>query len=142
MSLCGRRATSRGTASGIIWHPGKACRTGTFIAQQKFQYYPDHNVNAPFYISTANQTYQIWGFNVTNTIPFPTQDSPSGAEVGMKTPQFNVPYIAFNYMGQLTVDGLNLALNDEYIPLAQGTVSAAIRCAHQRCRHRPEHFAK
>ena len=42
-------------------------------------------------------------------------------------PQFyQLPYIAFNYLGQLTFDGLNLAWRDEYIPLAQGTVSPTI----------------
>jgi prepilin-type N-terminal cleavage/methylation domain-containing protein len=100
---------------------------GTFIAQQKFQYSPNHNSpNVPFYISTPNGSYQIWGFNVTNTIPFPTEDSPSGADANLKTSQFNVPYIAFNYLGQLTVDGLNMAQYDEYIPLAEGTVAPAI----------------
>ncbi len=34
----------------------------------------------------------------------------------------NLPFVAFNYMGQLTTDGLNPATQDEYIPLAQGTV--------------------
>ena len=40
-----------------------------------------------------------------------------------------MPYIAFNYLGQLTFDGQNLASRDEYIPLVQGSVSPAINPA-------------
>ena len=35
---------------------------------------------------------------------------------------FNLPSVAFNYLGQLTVDGVTGSANDEYIPLAQGAV--------------------
>jgi hypothetical protein len=53
----------------------------------------------------------------TNTaVPFPMQTNPP----------VSLPYIAFNYLGQLTVDGVNLATRDEYIPLARGNVSYAI----------------
>ena len=34
----------------------------------------------------------------------------------------NLPFIAFNYLGQLTFDGVTIASRDEYIPLAQGSV--------------------
>jgi hypothetical protein len=40
-----------------------------------------------------------------------------------------LPYIAFNYLGQLTVlttAGEVMAAQDEYIPLAQGTVAYAV----------------
>ena len=37
-----------------------------------------------------------------------------------------MPYIAFNYLGQLTFDGINLAGRDEYIPLAKGAVLPAL----------------
>jgi prepilin-type N-terminal cleavage/methylation domain-containing protein len=49
-------------------------------------------------------------------IPFPTE---TNAPV-------NLPCIAFNYLGQLTLDGRNLANRDEYIPLAKGSVSPAL----------------
>ena len=32
------------------------------------------------------------------------------------------PYLAFNYLGQLTVDGQTVAGQDEYIPIAKGSV--------------------
>jgi hypothetical protein len=35
------------------------------------------------------------------------------------------PCIAFNYLGQMTYDGVNLADRDEYIPLANGSVICA-----------------
>ena len=37
-----------------------------------------------------------------------------------------LPYIAFNYLGQLTVDGQTVADRDEYIPLAHGSVTARL----------------
>jgi|SRR5665213_1058929 len=96
---------------------------GTFIAQQKFPplgtpppYSP------PFYITAYNPTIPIFVFHLTNSIPFPTADS-------KPSPIIYLPYIAFNYLGQLTVDGQNLAGLDEYIPLAQGTVSPAMNPA-------------
>ncbi len=36
-----------------------------------------------------------------------------------------LPYIAFNYLGQLTVDGQTVADRDEFIPLAHGSVIPA-----------------
>lgn len=98
---------------------------GTFIASQKYvtpgtvvssqaqplfsywnQYYPHPDQN------------KIFAF-ATSTIPFPTETSPS----------VPMPYIAFNYLGQLTFDGVNLSTRDEYIPLAQGSVSPAMDVA-------------
>jgi prepilin-type N-terminal cleavage/methylation domain-containing protein len=102
--------------------PWQSLPAGTFLAQQKFQQSP----NLPFYIYGNNVTYSIYGFCVTNSIPFPTQDSPPPSSVYPLAQSYQLPYIAFNYLGQLTFDGLNLAWRDEYVPLAQGTVSPAI----------------
>jgi prepilin-type N-terminal cleavage/methylation domain-containing protein len=98
---------------------------GTFIAQQKFI---TNNASSFFYISQWDVDYNhnppvpIFGFAVTNTFPFPTETSRT-------SPLNKLPYIAFNYLGQLTSDGQNLASRDEYIPLAQGSVSPAINPA-------------
>lgn len=55
--------------------------------------------------------------NFTNTaIPFPTATNLP----------VNLPFIAFNYLGQLTRDGSNPSYVDEYIPLAQGSVAYGI----------------
>lgn len=104
--------------------PWQSLPDGTFIAQQKFQ----PPTSPPFYIAAYNPTIPIYGFNLTNTIPFPTENSPSFLAVSIPS-RLACPYIAFNYLGQLTVDGLGMAGRDEYIPLAQGTVSPAINAA-------------
>ena len=105
------------------WHylaPWQDLPEGAFIALAKFanspsQWYP---MNDP--VSGALLFY-ICGFNVTNTIPFPTETNTQ-----FTTPDLPfLPYIAFNYLGQLTVDGMNLAQLDEYIPLAKGSISLA-----------------
>jgi prepilin-type N-terminal cleavage/methylation domain-containing protein len=81
---------------------------GTFIASQKF--IPPSQF---FYISAFNPSMQIYGFATNQPIPFPTEtNSP-----------ILLPYIAFNYLGQLTDDGVNMANAPEYIPLARGSVS-------------------
>jgi len=95
--------------------PWQGLPDGTFIAQQKFML----NANSVYYIPAYNPAIPIYGFNTTNNIPFPTADTPVSQIL-------NLPYIAFNYMGQLTFDGQTLAWHDEYIPLAQGTVSPAV----------------
>jgi len=91
---------------------------GTFIALAKFtnsptQFYPITDL-------VSGAAYDIYGFNYMNIFPFPTETSP--------VPQNNIlylPYIAFNYLGQLTFDGQNIADRDEYIPLAKGSISLA-----------------
>jgi hypothetical protein len=55
-------------------------------------------------------------FRWTQSIPFPTETSPSGRWL---------PYIAFNYMGQLVDDRGNVTSRNEYIPLALGSVGYA-----------------
>ena len=107
------------------WHyiePWQALPDGSIIAAQKFvtpgtmissQAQPLFTFwNQDFPHSDQNQVYAF-----TNAlVPFPTEVSPP----------VPVPVIAFNYLGQLTLDGLNPATRDEYIPLAQGTVSHAL----------------
>jgi len=107
----------QGTAHYI--DPWQNLPAGTFIAQQKFFLSPTNSFNVPAYNPNNDPNKLIYGFNITNSFPFPTETSrPSNLN--------KLPYIAFNYLGQLTVDGQNLANRDEYIPLAQGTVSPAI----------------
>jgi prepilin-type N-terminal cleavage/methylation domain-containing protein len=85
---------------------------GSFIAAQKFS-----GTNT-IVDSISGASYPISEFNYTNTIPFPVETNLNSG--------VSLPYIAFNYLGQLTVDGVNLATRDEYIPLARGNVSYAI----------------
>lgn len=104
------------------WHylaPWQSLPDGTFVAAQKFDVSP--NLPAVFYTITdplgSGHSYRIYGFDLTNTIPFPSE-----------TNYFSlyVPYIAFNYLGQLTDDGQNLASRHEYIPLARGSIVPAV----------------
>jgi prepilin-type N-terminal cleavage/methylation domain-containing protein len=106
-----------------LWHylaPWQTLQEGTFIALQKF--YQPQWPNPPFTISDfiTGKAYPIYGFNITNTIPFPTETN-TVAATGNNLPW--LPYIAFNYLGQLTDDGVNPATRDEYIPLAHGAVA-------------------
>jgi prepilin-type N-terminal cleavage/methylation domain-containing protein len=108
-----------------VWHylaPWQTLPEGTFIALQKF--FQPQWPNSPFTITNliTGKTFPIYGFNITNTIPFPTETN-TAAATGNNLPF--LPYIAFNYLGQLTADGVNQATRDEYIPLAHGTVADA-----------------
>ena len=94
---------------------------GVFIAQQKFTMPPNlyYTISDP----VSGAQYNVYGFNVTNTIPFPTE---TNTQVSASSALPFLPYIAFNYLGQLTSDGVNVAHQDEYIPLAHGVVAPAI----------------
>jgi prepilin-type N-terminal cleavage/methylation domain-containing protein len=102
------------------WHylaPWQNLPEGAFIAVAKFTNSPSQYYTISDFISGA--AYNVYGFNYTNTIPFPTETNTPAT-----TPDLPyLPYIAFNYQGQLTVDGVNLAGRDEYIPLAKGSIS-------------------
>jgi prepilin-type N-terminal cleavage/methylation domain-containing protein len=106
------------------WHylaPWQNLPEGTFIAARKFS--ASGNVissqgqpllffwNGDYPHSDLNKIYSFF----TNAIPFPTENSPS----------INIPFVGFNYLGQLTFDGVTLSVRDEYIPLTQGSVSFA-----------------
>ena len=85
----------------------KSLPDGAFISSNKF--YTAYSVINDY---TINAAYPVYSF--TNAaFPFP---------LATNAVRVSLPYIAFNYLGQLTVDGLNIAPRDEYIPLAQGTV--------------------
>jgi prepilin-type N-terminal cleavage/methylation domain-containing protein len=106
------------------WHylaPWQNLPDGTIIAARKF-------VTPGIVISSQaqplflfwNQDYPHSDQNTlysffTNAVPFPTEVSPP----------VSMPFVAFNYLGQLTFDGVNLSSRDEYIPLAQGSVGFA-----------------
>jgi prepilin-type N-terminal cleavage/methylation domain-containing protein len=62
----------------------------------------------------TDRSFQVRGFEVTNNIPFPSQDA---AVIG--PPYVWLPYIAFNHLGQLESG------QDEFIPVVRGTVNHA-----------------
>ena len=86
----------------------KSLPDGAFIALNKF----NTAYNYPYSYNIAN--YSVSAF-ATNSFPFPAPTNVT----------FVLPYVAFNYLGQLTVltsAGEAVSTRDEYIPLAQGTV--------------------
>ena len=110
-----------------FWHylaPWQSLPDGTYIALQKF-YQPPYPF-APFNImdQITGNSFPIYGFNTTNNIPFPTETNTTTTFPPNTLPY--LPYVAFNYLGQLTTDGVNPASRDEYLPLAHGTVSYAM----------------
>jgi len=101
------------------WHylaPWQNLPQGTFIAPWKFT-----QPSSPFVFSdpaNSQSSFRINPFNYTNNIPFPTETGTNGAWL---------PYIAFNYLGQLiTANDQDYAGNGVDIPLVKGSVMAAI----------------
>ena len=78
----------------------------SFIAGWKF--YAPRGI----YTGINGGAYSVNSFS-RGGIPFPTS---TNALVSL-------PFIAFNYLGQLTTNGVDASFQDEYIPLAQGTVA-------------------
>ena len=111
------------------WHylaPWQNLPANSFIALWKFT--SRNTYPFPLYQLGQNGQFPVYGFNYTNTLPFPTvsniyQPPPYVAP--------SLPYIAFNYLGQLTSDGVNPSFQDEYIPLAQGTVFYGITVSNK-----------
>jgi prepilin-type N-terminal cleavage/methylation domain-containing protein len=125
------------------WHylaPWQSLPEGTFIPPWKF--YNPNTPTQPFNFSdpvNGNFNFNINLFSFTNTFPFPTTNitlAAVQAKGGTSLPY--LPYIAFNYLGQLSdYSGNMLSTSDrtsgqDYdqdfvgggvdIPLAQGTV--------------------
>jgi prepilin-type N-terminal cleavage/methylation domain-containing protein len=94
------------------WHyldSWKALPNGNMIAAQKFLQ------ATPFQIQEWQRDYNRPAINNFSLalIPFPTEVSPA----------VYLPFIAFNYLGQMTSDGVSISTRDEFIPLAQGYVN-------------------
>jgi prepilin-type N-terminal cleavage/methylation domain-containing protein len=87
----------------------------TFIAWQKFTNSPNQSSIIPNLNNTADP-YLIYGFE-TNAVPFPAGNSPDSLVM---------PTIAFNSFGQLLGQDGEIATHPAFIPLARGTVAAAI----------------
>ena len=92
--------------------PWQTLPDNTFIVLAKFANSPnyDYTITDPI---DATKFYNIYGFATNATFPFPTETA---------VPWIQLPYIAFNYLGQLTVDGQTVAGQDQYIPIAKGSV--------------------
>jgi prepilin-type N-terminal cleavage/methylation domain-containing protein len=89
---------------------------GTYIPLVKF--IPRNQSFNIYTNDNGNQVlgFRIFGFDRTNSIPFPT---PETVGASAARPYISLPYIAFNYLGQLESD----PHQNEYIPIAKGSVS-------------------
>lgn len=96
--------------------PWRTLPEGAFIPTFKFE--PRTSVNTiydpPLPATPTDRQFDVRGFSVTNTIPFPSADA---AFYTAAKPYVPLPYIAFNHLGQLE-SGV-----DEFIPLARGSAA-------------------
>lgn len=92
----------------------KTLPEGAFIDLHKFGPAPTPKGWPPITNQVTLQSFPVKPFPVTNNIPFPSE---MAALYPNAKPYVAVPYIAFNYLGQL------LSKQDEVIPLARGTIS-------------------
>ena len=102
------------------WH---TLPEGVIIPEFKFNSRalpPTKIYDPPLPTLPSDRVFDVYGFAYTNTIPFPSENvyAPNKTYVWL-------PYIAFNHLGQLTVDGVTKADGDEFIPVARGSVSYA-----------------
>jgi prepilin-type N-terminal cleavage/methylation domain-containing protein len=88
---------------------------GTFIALQKFA--PPNYTFPPITNGVTQERFPLKPFPVTNNIPFPSE---MVSLVPNAKPYVPLPYVAFNYLGQLVSRPNN---ESEIIPLARGSVS-------------------
>jgi prepilin-type N-terminal cleavage/methylation domain-containing protein len=88
----------------------KTLPDGAFIPVQKFG---PRNTWLNIYSNNTALAFQAYGFSVTNGIPFPAADTPPATKA---RPYAQVPYVGFNYLGQV-VSGQN-----ELIPVTRGNV--------------------
>jgi len=104
------------------WH---TLPENTFIATtNKLYLSPNQSIRVTD--PNSGRFYDVYGFSVTNTIPFPSEDAYDPTPPGRKFAR--VPYLAFNYLGQLVSGPPG---RDEYIPLARGTAAHG----HDKDRH-------
>jgi type II secretory pathway pseudopilin PulG len=109
------------------WSSWKTLPQGTFIPVQKFApptYTFEIYTNVPGAVAQVARYAAVSAFSNTVAIPFPTALAP-GLSVGGSQRWTALPYIAFNYLGQLVerVAGTEvLRPADEIIPLAKGSV--------------------
>jgi len=89
---------------------------GAFISLEKYLS-PNPLTTPVLTIKTSGvPAFNIMAFNKTNNIPFPSENT---SPASVAKPYVTLPYIAFNYMGQL-VTGQN-----DLIPLAKGNLHFA-----------------
>ena len=111
---------------------------GSFIAPFKFTTYTYANSNlAPYPLNRRD--LPIYQFEITNIIPFPSADvltnngppNPNYVAAFNSGQGLNLPYIAFNYLGQLTPGDGSMLPYDENIPIEYGTIAPFINVTNR-----------
>ena len=84
-------------------------------------------VTDPPWPAPPTKTFPVRGFDVTTDVPFPSPDAaPYFAMIAGRKTYVALPYIAFNYLGQLLPPVGQVVAVDEYIPLAKGNVNPVL----------------
>jgi len=114
------------------WHylePWQSLPQNFIIAPWKFPSNPPNPPSPSTYFKDQinGNPFTITNFDYTNGIPFPTADS-NLVYAASQALMPNLPYIAFNYLGQLVSSAIDqdVAGNGADIPLAQGSVGYAL----------------
>jgi prepilin-type N-terminal cleavage/methylation domain-containing protein len=98
----------------------KTLPAGTFFSPVKFS---GNAQSAPQYPATPlriGNDIDVYSFLTTSAVPFPTADM---LAVGSPAAFIDMPFIAFNYLGQLVGPDGKILPYDENIPLARGSIS-------------------
>ena len=106
----------------------KTLPQGAFIAPYKFTTETYASGNQPPY-PINRPDLPIYGFLRTNSIPFPTATVLTNSTyfgTFVSSGGLTLPYIAFNYLGQLTSGDGSVLPYDENIPLDYGTMAPAL----------------
>jgi len=113
----------------------KTLPAGSFFAPFKFTaplFNPSLAVTVP--IPTNRPDLPIYGFPTTNSIPFPSVDvltNNTYVNTFNSGGGFNLPFIAFNYLGQLTPGDGSVLAYDENIPLSYGSILPALNATNK-----------
>ena len=102
------------------WSSWKRLPQGSFIPMEKFQPFSATVPVINIYTSGLPAAFSISGFRTNNTIPFPSEDAYTNNS-GQKI-YVTVPYIAFNYLGQLVDASGSVTRSNEFIPITAGNV--------------------
>ena len=96
---------------------------GAFISGEKFLQYLPGSSPVLRILTNGIPAYQVYGFNFTNNIPFPLEQTAPAAIVNGIKRWVTLPYIAFNGMGQLVDGSGSPQVQPEFIPITEGNVS-------------------
>ncbi len=96
------------------WGSWKTLPEGAMIPLEKFG---PRNAASPF-STNGVFAYNIYGFDTTTNLPFPSEFTAPGAAAA---PYVDLPYLAFNSFGQL-VDKNNNIRTNELVPLVKANI--------------------